>query len=106
MSTSVAPLEAPAPAFRFAGAVRLATRQLMRNRLATLGLIVLVLFCIVAIVAPFISPYDPVKISLATKLRPPSFAHWLGTDHFGRDVLSRLMHGARVSLSVGCLVVS
>jgi peptide/nickel transport system permease protein len=53
-----------------------------------------------------ISPHDPVQLKLSAKLRPPGAEYWLGTDHFGRDVFSRLLHGAQVSLSVGLLVVS
>lgn len=104
--TSLTASEDRIPKAHFAGGMRLAARQLLRNRAATVGLVVLLAFCLMAIFAPWITPYDPVKISLAAKLRPPSAAHWLGTDHFGRDVLSRLMSGARVSLSVGLLVVT
>jgi ABC-type dipeptide/oligopeptide/nickel transport system permease subunit len=91
---------------RIAGGIRLASRQFVRNRAATLGLACLVLLCIAAILAPLISPYDPVQIKLSAKLRPPSLEYWLGTDHFGRDILSRILHGGRVSLSVGLLVVA
>jgi peptide/nickel transport system permease protein len=84
---------------------RLAMRQFMRNRAAALGLACLVLICLLAIAAPLVSPFDPTAIRLSEKLRPPSLVHWLGTDHFGRDVLSRMIWGARVSLSVGVAVV-
>ena len=70
-----------------------------------LGLICLALICLAAVLAPWIAPYDPVQIKLSVKLKPPSFDHWLGTDHFGRDVFSRLLYGGRTSLSVGLLVV-
>ena len=70
-----------------------------------LGLICLTLICIAAALAPLIAPFDPVQIKLSAKLKPPSFEHWLGTDHFGRDVFSRLLYGGRTSLSVGLLVV-
>jgi peptide/nickel transport system permease protein len=70
-----------------------------------LGLICLALICLAAALAPWIAPYDPVQIKLAAKLKPPSFEHWMGTDHFGRDVFSRLLYGGRTSLSVGLLVV-
>jgi peptide/nickel transport system permease protein len=65
-----------------------------------------VLICLLAIAAPLISPYDPAAIKLSEKLRSPSLAHWLGTDHFGRDVLSRMIWGARISLGVGVTVVT
>ncbi len=85
--------------------LRLAARQFRRNPAAMAGLIVLVLFCLAAVLAPYISPHDPVRLRLSAKLLPPSSEYWLGTDHFGRDVFSRLLHGAQVSLSVGLLVV-
>lgn len=94
------------PSVPFASGMRLAARQFLKNRVAALGFLLLGLFCIAALLAPWIAPYDPTQIKLAAKLRPPGAEFWLGTDHFGRDVLSRLMHGARVSLSVGLLVVT
>jgi peptide/nickel transport system permease protein len=90
----------------FASGARLATRQLLRNPAATGGLVVLVLLCLAALAAPWIAPFNPVQIKLSAKLQPPSWVHLLGTDHFGRDVLSRLLFGARGSLSIGLLVVA
>jgi peptide/nickel transport system permease protein len=90
---------------RIAGSLRLAARQFPRHRAALLGLIFLVLVCLTAALAPWIAPYDPIQIKLSAKLKPPSLEHWMGTDHFGRDVLSRLLWGGRTSLSVGLLVV-
>ncbi|MBX9651963.1 MAG: ABC transporter permease [Xanthobacteraceae bacterium] len=84
---------------------QLAFRQFLRNRAATVGLVCLLVICLVAIAAPLIAPFDPAAIKLSEKLRPPSLIHWLGTDHFGRDVLSRMIWGARISLSVGLTVV-
>jgi peptide/nickel transport system permease protein len=69
------------------------------------GLICLAALCIAVALAPLIAPYDPIRISLAAKLRPPSTAHWLGTDYFGRDVFSRVLFGGRMSLTVGLSVV-
>ena len=98
---------APLPAGpRFAGSLRLAARQFPRHRAAMVGLVCLVTICLAAALAPVIAPYDPVQIKLSAKLRPPSFEHLLGTDHFGRDVFSRLLYGGRTSLSVGLLVVA
>jgi peptide/nickel transport system permease protein len=91
---------------RFEGGMRLAARQFMRNRAATAGFICLAIVCLVAIFAPLLAPYDPVQIKLSAKLRPPGPEFLLGTDYFGRDVLSRLIWGARVSLSVGLIVVA
>src|SRR5215813_785175 len=90
---------------RITGSLRLAARQFPRHRAAMLGLICLALLCLTAALATWIAPYDPVQIQLSAKLKPPSFEHWLGTDHFGRDVFSRLIYGGRTSLSVGLLVV-
>ena len=94
------------PTVRFASGARLASRQFLRNPAATSGLVVLVLLCLAAVAAPWISHFDPVQIKLSAKLKPPSWEHLLGTDHFGRDVLSRLLYGSRVSLSIGLLVVA
>src|ERR1700682_3771305 len=71
---------------------------------------VLVLLVVAAILAPLVSPYDPLQTSLTQRLQPPAFAggtgaHLLGTDKLGRDVLSRIIFGARVSLSVSLLVI-
>jgi peptide/nickel transport system permease protein len=85
---------------------RLAFRQFIHNRAAAWGLACLVLICLLAIAAPLISPYDPAAIKLSEKLQSPSLLHWLGTDHFGRDVLSRMIWGARISLAVGVTVVA
>ena len=91
--------------FHFRGALVLAARQFPRNRAATIGLVVLVLICLTAAFAPLVAPYDPIQIKLSMKLKPPSFEHLMGTDHFGRDVFSRMLWGGRTSLSVGLLVV-
>jgi peptide/nickel transport system permease protein len=87
------------------GTLVLGARQFCRNRAATTGLICLAVLCLAVALAPVIAPYDPIRISLATKLQPPSAAHWLGTDYFGRDVFSRMLFGGRLSLTVGLSVV-
>src|SRR5262249_45494560 len=102
LMSTIAPLP-PAP--HLAGSLVLAARQFPRHRAAVVGLVVLVLICLAAILAPLVAPYDPVAIKLSAKLKPPSFEHWLGTDHFGRDVFSRMVYGGRTSLTVGLLVV-
>jgi peptide/nickel transport system permease protein len=71
------------------------------NRLAWVGLILLGLIISVAVLAPWLAPHDPLEQNIAVRLEPPSAEYWLGTDTYGRDVLSRLIHGARVSLFVG-----
>jgi peptide/nickel transport system permease protein len=68
------------------------------------GLIVLALI-IVATLAPWIAPYDPYKLNAAELLVAPNWSHWMGTDEFGRDILSRIIWGARTSLTVGLLAV-
>jgi peptide/nickel transport system permease protein len=68
--------------------------------------VALALLVVAATLAPVLAPHEPTAIRLSDKLLPPSAAHWLGTDYFGRDVLSRVLHGGRVSLAVGLLVVA
>jgi peptide/nickel transport system permease protein len=68
------------------------------------GLVVVLAVCIIAVIAPLIAPYDPIKIDLPNRLQPPSSAHLLGTDHLGRDLLSRLLYGTRVSMLVGVII--
>jgi peptide/nickel transport system permease protein len=79
--------------------------RLTRNRLALSGLTLVVGMFAVAILAPWLAPYDPNSIDLKQVLMPPSPAHLLGTDTLGRDVLSRIIFGARVSLLVGFVAV-
>jgi ABC-type dipeptide/oligopeptide/nickel transport system permease subunit len=87
------------------GSLSLAARQFIRNRAALAGLISITLLVIFSVFASVLTPYDPIAISLSEKLQPPSLSHWLGTDYFGRDVLTRVVYGGRVSLSVGLLVI-
>src|SRR5262245_45025308 len=74
--------------------------RVVRNRAAVAGGIVVVMFVAVALSAPLLSPYDPLKGRLGERLRAPSAAHWLGTDELGRDVLSRVLYGARITAQV------
>ncbi len=83
------------------GLWRDAWRRLMRNKLAMAGLVVICLLLLVAVFADLLAPYDPSRLFPGQSYAPPSAVHWLGTDDVGRDVLSRLIHGARVSLAVG-----
>ena len=78
----------------------------LRNRIALAGAAIVAAFVLVAILAPLISPYDPLKTSFLAVRKPPGAAHWLGTDELGRDVLSRLVWGARASLLAGCVSVA
>ena len=79
--------------------------RLKRNRLAMLGLIVMVLLVLIAILAPLIAPYHYAVQNLSEAFEPPSWQHPCGTDEFGRDILSRLIYGAQISLQVGILAV-
>ena len=79
--------------------------RLKRNRMAISGLILVLVLFAVALFAPWLAPYDPLSINLQEVLMPPSPAHYLGTDTLGRDVLSRIIFGARISLLVGFVAV-
>jgi oligopeptide transport system permease protein len=75
--------------------------RLRRNRLALFGLGVLVLFMLVGALTPWIAPYDYAQQNLELGASPPSVTHWLGTDIFGRDLLTQILYGGRISLAVG-----
>jgi peptide/nickel transport system permease protein len=81
-------------------------RRLGASPRTTIGAVVLVVIFLAAIFADQISPYPPNQQFLRNRLQPPSAEHWLGTDHFGRDVMSRIIHGGRVSLQVGFISVA
>ncbi|APT57056.1 diguanylate cyclase [Roseomonas gilardii] len=85
---------------------RRAVRRFLRHRLAVFGLAVIVLFVLAALLAPLVAPYDPAATSWSLIRKPPSLAHWFGTDENGRDVLSRVLWGARASLMAGGLSVA
>lgn len=80
-------------------------RTFTRNRIAVAGLIVVIFITIVAVFAPLIAPHDPLIQSTRNRLEPPSSEYLLGRDDFGRDILSRTIYGARVSLMVGVISV-
>jgi peptide/nickel transport system permease protein len=101
---AVAVLSAPAGP-RQTGLRRFVT-GFRRQRLGVIGLVLISFVVISAAFAPWIAPYDPVKIDPINLLEPPSAEHWLGTDGLGRDVFSRIVYGARISLYSGFLVVS
>lgn len=81
-------------------------KTLFSRKIAVVALVILVVLILSAILADFISPYDPDAIKIAESKQGPSMAHLLGTDEFGRDVLSRIIYGSRVSLIVGVLAVA
>src|SRR2546430_12051466 len=74
--------------------------RVVRKRAAVVGGSVVAIFVVVALFAPVLAPFDPLKGRLGDRLRAPSAAHWLGTDELGRDVLSRVLHGARITAQV------
>lgn len=83
-------------------------RRLKKNKMAMIGLAIVVLLVVMAIFADFLFDYNDVVIkqNTAIRLQGPSSEHWLGTDEFGRDILARLVHGARISLMVGVVAVA
>jgi ABC-type dipeptide/oligopeptide/nickel transport system permease subunit len=86
------------------GLWREALRRLLRSRLAVVSGILLLILAFLALFAPFVTPYDYTAQDYSALTQPPSRAHWLGTDDLGRDILSRLIVGARISLAVGLVV--
>ncbi|MDI6895167.1 MAG: ABC transporter permease [Bacillota bacterium] len=80
-------------------------RRLRRNRGAVLGSVIVACFLLMALAAPWIAPHDPLEPNAAVRLQPPNPRHLMGTDELGRDILSRVMFGARVSLTVGLISV-
>ena len=81
-------------------------RRLRRNRAALAGLGVLVVFALCGLLAPWLAPYDPYRPDLFGSLAGPSREHWLGTDELGRDILSRIIYGARISMVIGIISVA
>ncbi len=79
--------------------------RMKRNRATMFGLAVVLVYLVAALFSATFAPYEPNEIELGNALKPPSLAHWLGTDEFGRDVLSRILYGSRLSLSVGFFAV-
>jgi peptide/nickel transport system permease protein len=84
---------------------RRALRRFLRHRLAVFGALVVLAFVLVALLAPWIAPFDPIETSWTRIRRPPSELHWFGTDENGRDVLSRVIWGARASMMAGVVSV-
>src|SRR5579871_835493 len=80
-----------------------ALRRLARNPLGLIGLAIVILMIVAALFAPQIAPYSPIHTDLTLYVQPPSAAHLLGTDDLGRDVFSRIIYGAQISLQVSIL---
>ena len=83
-----------------------AWHRLRKNKMAVAGLITLILFCVLALITPWIAPYGYEQQNLILGATPPSLEHWLGTDTLGRDLLTRILYGGRVSLAVGFVATS
>src|ERR1700683_1150515 len=81
-------------------------RAVRHNPLAATGVVLVGIFLVCALFAPWIAPQDPAHIDLPNRLMTPSSAHWCGTDELGRDILSRLIYGSRISMLVGSCVVA
>jgi len=80
--------------------------RLLHNRMTVLGVIIILIYLFMAAFPSLLTSYDPYKQELANSLKPPSMEHWMGTDEFGRDVFSRVAHGARLSIAVGFFAVA
>ncbi len=80
-------------------------KLLSRNPSAVVGFVIITSMVLIALASPLIAPYNPIRISLSERLSPPSLTHLFGTDEMGRDILSRVMYGARISLRIGVLVI-
>jgi peptide/nickel transport system permease protein len=94
-----------APLVRRTSRRREVWRALVANRLAVGGIVVLALLVLVAILARYVAPHPVGLVDIPNRLQPPSTTHWFGTDNFGRDILSRVIAGSRVSLQVGAIAV-
>jgi len=104
MSQAVA-AAAAAPAPRAASPGWLLIQRLIRRRVVLAGAAILVGVALVALLAPWLAPYDPMALKVLDRLQSPRATHWFGTDELGRDVFSRVVYGARYSLMIGALVV-
>jgi peptide/nickel transport system permease protein len=81
-------------------------KRILKNKMASAGLLMIVLLCSAALLAPLLAPYSPSDQNLLSRLQPPSAHHWFGTDDLGRDLFTRILYGARISLTVGLIAVS
>jgi peptide/nickel transport system permease protein len=101
----MATLAATLPIYRELSPSQRVWRRMLRRRGAMLGLAVVIAFIVLALFAPWISPYDPLQTSWSAVRKAPTAAHWFGTDEIGRDVLSRVIWGTRASLLAGLVSV-
>lgn len=103
---AVAPMPQPAAAPVMEPVFSRLKRAIRMNPLASTGIVFIAIFVCFAIFAPWLAPQDPAYINLSIRLSPPSIQHWFGTDELGRDIFSRIIFGARISMLVGVGVVS
>lgn len=94
MAVAASPTRASRPAFK-------ALKRFRRNGLAVFGAVVLILFILLALLAPWVTQFSPRTVTYTAITNAPSWTHWFGTDDLGRDVFSRVVYGARVSLGIG-----
>jgi peptide/nickel transport system permease protein len=106
MTATTGPVAGAVPARVSRGLWRDAASRLLRNRIALVGLAIVIVFVVVAVLAPFIAPYEPAERDPGQVFKPPSAEHILGTDRQSRDMFSRIMYGARISLFVGVVSVA
>lgn len=90
---------------RQSGQLALVWRRLRRNKLAIVGMAIICAIVVVGFLAPYIAPHDPLKQNFRKLRQPISAAHWLGCDQVGRDILSRILHGAVITLRIGTLAI-
>ena len=104
MSTSVEKIEKKKYRPRWE-AFKTFSKRLFKNKAAIVGGVIIIFFIFVAVLGPFLVKTDPNKLNVVDKLQPPSKEYWFGTDNFGRDIFSRIIHGAWLTLKVGFLSV-
>ena len=94
---------------QLAATARALARSLLKafntNKTSWIGLVLFVLVCLAAIFAPLLATHDPLEQNILFRLQPPSAEHWMGTDYYGRDIYSRLIYGARISLVIGLVAI-
>lgn len=105
ITTPTAPVQLRERPARSQSSAALAWRYLRANPLAMIGLVIVIFWFVVSLAAPLIAPISPEKQDIPNRLSPPSAEHWAGTDQLGRDVLSRVIYGGRLSLPAGLAVI-
>lgn len=106
MSSDAEPFEdAPSSLVAAARLIRPTVRSLLHNRSFVIGAALILFVALVAMFASQLAPYDPLRSNFRVRLAPPDGQHWFGTDHFGRDLLSRVIYGGQISLLIGFFVV-